>query len=112
MYKRQGQFTSGLDTTAGVKTISLSNGDNNTQLFASQLDSLGLSGSASTPTAVDSKDNNQEYTDSYSFTVAQRLPWSSLVEVAYVGNNSHDLPQTAAGAGNDINPVSYTHLAH
>ena len=104
-YYHSGQFTSGLDTTAGVKTISLSNGDNNTQLFASQLDSLGLSGSASTPTAVDSKDNNQEYTDSYSFTVAQRLPWSSLVEVAYVGNNSHDLPQTAAGAGNDINLV-------
>lgn len=104
-YYHSGQFTSGLDTTAGVKTISLSNGNNGTQLFANQLSTLNIAGTASTPTAVDSTDNNQEYTDSYSVTIAQKLPWSSLVEIAYVGNNSHDLPQTAAGAGNDINLV-------
>jgi len=56
------------------------------------------------PAAVDSKDDKQPYTDSYSFTIAQRLPWSSLLEVAYVGNQSKDLPNNK-GAGSDINLV-------
>jgi hypothetical protein len=104
-YFHSGQFTTGLDTTAGVETISLSNGNNGTQLFASQLDSLNVAGTSSTPSAVDSKDNKEPYVKSYSFTIAQRLPWSSLFEVAYVGNTSHNLPNTSAGAGNDINLV-------
>ena len=36
------------------------------------------------------------YTDSYSFTISQRVPWSGLLEVAYVGNQSRDLAQPAA----------------
>jgi hypothetical protein len=105
-YFHSGQFTSGLDTTAGVETINLSNGNNGTRLFASQLDGLNLAGTASTPSAVDSKDNHQPYVESYSFTIAQRLPWSSLFEVAYVGNSSHHLANTSTGAGTDINAVA------
>ncbi len=104
-YYHSGQFTSGLDVTAGVKTISLSNGNNGTQLYASQLSSLNVAAEATSPTAVDSKDNKQPHTDSYSFTIAQRLPWSSLLEVAYVGNSSRNLANTTTGAGNNINLV-------
>jgi hypothetical protein len=104
-YFHSGQFTSGLDVTSGVKTINLSNGDNGTQLLASQLSTLNVAATATSPTAVDSKDNKQPYTDSYSFTIAQRLPWSSLIEVAYVGNSSHNLANTTTGAGNNINLV-------
>ena len=53
---------------------------------------------------MDSKDDRQPYTDSYSFTISQRLPWSSLLEVAYVGNQSKDL-QITGGAGSNINLV-------
>ncbi|HVW84818.1 MAG TPA: hypothetical protein VHB50_09050, partial [Bryobacteraceae bacterium] len=35
---------------------------------------------------------------------SQRMPWSSLLEVAYVGNRSRDLPQTS-GQGSAINLV-------
>jgi len=104
-YFHSSQFTSGLDTTAGVETINLSNGNNGTQLFASQLSSLNIAATSSTPTAVDSKDNKEPYVYSYSFTIAQRLPWSSLLEVAYVGNSSHNLQNTTDGAGTEINPV-------
>jgi len=104
-YYHSGQFTTGLDVTGGVKSIALSNGDNGKQLYASQLSSLNLTGASSSPSAVDSTDSKQPYTDSYSFTVAQRLPWSSLIEVAYVGNSSHNLPNNSAGAGNNINKV-------
>ena len=104
-YFHSSQFTSGLDVTAGVQTISLSNGNNGTPLLASQLSSLDVAATATSPTAVDSKDNKEPYVDSYSFTIAQRLPWSSLIEVAYVGNSSHNLVNTTTGAGNNINLV-------
>jgi hypothetical protein len=39
-------------------------------------------------TALDPTDNNQPQTQDWSFTVAQRTPWKSLVEVSYVGNKS------------------------
>jgi hypothetical protein len=68
-YYHAGQFTSGLDVAAGVKTITLNNTVNGVP-----------------------------------FTIAQRLPWSSLMEVAYVGNQSNDL-QNTSGAGSNINMV-------
>ena len=52
---------------------------------------------ALSPAAVDSKDDKQPYTDSYSFTISRRLPWSSLLEVAYVGNQTRDIPSTGNG---------------
>jgi hypothetical protein len=36
--------------------------------------------------ALDPTDNHQPRTQDWSFTVAQRVPWKSLVEVSYVGN--------------------------
>ena len=43
-------------------------------------------------------------TDSYSFTISQRVPWSALLEVAYVGNQSRNL-LNQSGVGSDINLV-------
>ena len=88
-YYHSGQFTSGLDVAAGVQTISLGPNVNGIPLLANQLDTLNFSTQALSPAAVDSKDDRQPYTDSYSFTVSQRTPWSGLLEVAYVGNRSH-----------------------
>ena len=68
--------------------------------MANQLDTGNYSLSALSPAAVDSKDNNQPYTDSYSFTIAQRTPWSGLLEVSYVGNSTSDIPN--AGNGGSI----------
>jgi len=50
-----------------------------------------LTGSLAIPsglTALDPKDDQEPRTQSYSFTVAERLPWKSLLEVAYVGSKS------------------------
>ncbi len=103
-YYHSGQFTSGLDVAAGVQTINLGNNVNGNPLFANQLDTLNFSSQALSPAAVDSKDDRQPYTDSYSFTISQRLPWASLLEVAYVGNQSRDLP-ISSGAGSNINLI-------
>jgi hypothetical protein len=106
-YYHSGQFTAGLDVSAGVQSITLNNNVNGVPLMASQLDTLNFSSQALSPAAVDSKDDKQPYTDSYSFTIAQRMPWSSLLEVAYVGNQSRDLANTGVngGAGSNINLV-------
>ena len=75
-------------------------------LLGNQLNTIQFTAEPATPTAVNSTDSEQPYTDSYSFTVAQKLPWSGLVEVAYVGNQSHAL-QNTGGYGSNINLVPY-----
>jgi hypothetical protein len=103
-YYHSGQFTNGLDVSAGVVSRTLGSNVNGVPVLAKNLDTLNVADQASSPAAVDSKDDRQPYTDSYSFTVSQRLPWSSLLEVAYVGNSSNDL-QLTSGAGSNINLV-------
>lgn len=104
-YYHSGQFTNGLDTAAGSAGISLtptSIGD--VALLAKNLSSINATAQPSTPSAVVSTDDKQPYTDSYSFTISQRTPWTGLLEVAYVGNQSHDL-QNTGGYGSNINLV-------
>ena len=116
-YFHSGQFTTGLDVAANVQTINLSNnqgvglspyvassGPNARPLMARDLDTMNFSSAAPSPGAGDRKDDRQPLTKSYSFTIAQRLPWSSLLEVAYVGNQSTDLAYTG-GIGSSVNLV-------
>ena len=117
-YFHSGQFTSGLDVAAGVQTITLSNNQGvgtspfvvggsatATPLMASELDSMNFSSAALSPVAVDKTDDKQPLTRSYSFTIEQRLPWSSMLEVAYVGNESSNLLNTTGGQGSNVNLV-------
>jgi len=115
-YFHSGQFTNGLDASAGVATANISpttwvggtgcptNPSGGSHLFASYLSCVNVAASPASPAAVDSKDDRQPYADSYSFTITQRAPWQSFVEVAYVGNRSRDLANSS-GAGSNINLV-------
>ncbi|HEX4166775.1 MAG TPA: carboxypeptidase-like regulatory domain-containing protein [Bryobacteraceae bacterium] len=106
-YYHSGQFTSGLDTSAGSEGITLNPSNiaaKPTRLLASQLNTISFSAVPATPSAVDSRDTKQPYTDSYNFTIDQRTPWSGLLEVAYVGNRSRDL-QSTGGFGSNLNLV-------
>lgn len=106
-YYHSGQFTTGLNVSAGMQTVTLTNNQGtggNTPLLASELGSLGFTTQALSTGAVDSKDDKQPVTDSYSFTISQRVPWSGLLEVAYVGNQTRDLANSS-GFGSDINMV-------
>lgn len=49
---------------------------------------VGNIGIPSGLTALDPTDDQEPRTQSYSFTVAERMPWKSLLEVAYVGSKS------------------------
>jgi Carboxypeptidase regulatory-like domain len=102
-YFHAGQFTNGLDASAGVLTYNISPSTiGNAPLLASNLGSLiGQTPQAAAAAAVDSTDNNQAYTDSYSVTVSQQTPWSGRMELGYVGNRSRDIP--SAGNGGSLN---------
>jgi hypothetical protein len=103
-YYHSGQFTSGLDVAAGVQTYNLPNNINGSPLLARNISTTNVAAQALSPAAVDSTDDKQPYTDSFSVTLSQRTPWSGLLEVAYVGNRSRDLA-ISSGAGSDINLV-------
>jgi hypothetical protein len=115
-YFHSGQFTSGLDASAGVATANISsttwvggagcptNPSGGSRLFASYLSCIDVAASPASPAAVDSKDDKQPYTDSWSFTISQKAPWKSFLEVAYIGNRSRDLA-SSGGAGSNINLV-------
>jgi hypothetical protein len=109
-YFHAGQFTNGLDVAAGVQNISLGNQVNGVGLKASQLDSLAFQSQALSPAAVDRKDDKQPYTDSYSFTIAQRTPWSGLLEVAYVGNRTRDIPSSGNGGSLGFNTFNINNV--
>lgn len=120
-YFHTGQFTSGLDASAGVKSTGFSNqialsGTTSQPILvnplpaalASQapwssaagnagLDTVNFSANPSGPAAVDGTDNKMGYTDNWNFTVSHQLPWSSLFEVAYIGNRSEDLSSGGNG---------------
>jgi hypothetical protein len=106
-YYHSGQFTTGLNVSAGMQTVTLSNNQGtggNTPLLAKELDTLNFSTSALSTGAVDAKDDKDPVTDSYSFTISQRVPGSGLLEIGYVGNQTRNL-LNQAGVGSDINLV-------
>jgi len=103
-YYHSGQFTNGLDASAGSATVTLTPQSLGGPVFAKNLATTPFTAAPAAPAAVDENDDRQPYTDSWSFTVAQRMPWTSLLEVAYVGNRSRDLA-SSGGAGSNINLV-------
>jgi hypothetical protein len=110
-YFHAGQFTSGLDASAGVATYNIGAnvpvpGGGTIPLLASELDTLNLTASASAPAAVDSTDDKQAYTDSYNVTIAQRTPWQGLLEVSYVGNRTRDIPSAGNGGSAGFNTLN------
>lgn len=44
----------------------------------------------SIPGVVDAKDKQNPYTNTYSFSIDQKLPWRMHIEGSYVGNSTHD----------------------
>jgi hypothetical protein len=129
-YFHAGQFTNGLDASAGVQSITF-DGKVSTGAATSQpilvnslpadmaaaapwsgasandgLDTLNFGAVASGPSAVDSKDDKQPYTDSWNFTISQQLPWSSIMELSYIGNRSRDIPSTGNGGSSGFNTLN------
>ncbi len=118
-FYHSGQFTAGLDASAGVKSITINpttwvggagcptNPPAGSSLLASNLSCFNVAATPATPAAVDGNDNNQPNTDSYSVNLDQQTPWQGLLEIGYVGNHSRDQLNQAGGVGSSFNLVPY-----
>lgn len=116
-YYHSGQFTSGLDASAGVATATLTpstwvgssgcpaNPSTGSSLYTYYLSCVNLAATPASPAAVDGKDDKEPYTDSWSASVDQVTPFEGLMELSYLGNRSRDLQNTYGGAGSNINLV-------
>jgi hypothetical protein len=99
-YFQDYQFTVGLDVSAGVRSSAIGNttfADIARQTTTGNLPTLGA--------GVDPNDDKRGRTRSYSFTISQRLPGSSVLEASYVGNSSADLINRS-GPGNITNGIN------
>jgi hypothetical protein len=109
-YYHAGQFTAGLDASAGVVSTSLgsdvSYGGQSVPSYAALLDVLDVTAVPSAPSAVDDKDDLQAHTDFYNFTISQQTPWSGLLELSYVGNRTRDIPSQGNGGSEGFNTLN------
>lgn len=100
-YYHNAQFTQGLDQPLGVETPSVCC----TLSFAS-IEATVPGAQPFSSAGVNPHDDHSPLTTSYSFSVSQRLPFASLLEISYVGNKSkYQLNQS--GVGTNLNIVPY-----
>jgi len=99
-YYHNAQFTTGLDAPAGVQTKGIGN------QTLTELDNTNPGVGAIGTNALNPKDNRTPRTRSYSFSISQRLPGASLVEVSYVGNQSDHILNDGYPTTN-VNAVPY-----
>jgi hypothetical protein len=104
-----------LQTAQGVQNFNASNSANlpNSTFLLSQIGQLAtlvpkcqVQCAQNGQTGYDPNDHGIPLTYSYNFTIDQRLPWSMLLDVAYVGNhakNMADNGQDGAATGNYAN---------
>lgn len=86
-----------LGASSGFKTY-----ETYTKQKFSSLDQVITSGGApSGGSALAAGDDQQPLTYTYSFNISQKMPWSSVLEVAYVGNQSKHLSTYNAGTNLD-----------
>jgi Carboxypeptidase regulatory-like domain len=99
-YYHNAQFTQGLDTPLGVQTPTL-----NSVTFA-DIEATVPGTAPFSASGVSGTDDHTPRTTSYSFTISQRLPFSSLLEASYVGNKSRYL-LNQNGVGTNANVIPY-----
>jgi hypothetical protein len=99
-HDEQNVQASGFQTSAGSFTYAVPNPANNQPLTFNLLATLTPQNAVPGTNSLDPNDSEQPETRSYSFTVSQRMPWSSLAEVSYVGNEARYLNNWNNNFGN------------
>jgi hypothetical protein len=129
-YFHTGQFTGGLDASAGVNSVSMdgkvSEAGNTSQPILvnplpaamtsvapwntangnAGLDTVNFSAVASGPAAVDGRDDKQAYTDNWNLTISRELPFSSIFEISYIGNRTRDISSSGNGGSLGFNSLN------
>jgi hypothetical protein len=101
-----------LSTSQLMATFNSTSGQS---ITLSDLGKLGSSASAgaSLPSSISAADPNDyevPNTAAWNFTIDRQLPWSSLFEIAYVGNTTHHLLMGGASSGSAIGGSGFTNV--
>ena len=105
-HDEQNVQASGFQTSAGSFTYAVPNPANNQPLTFAMLAGLTPGSAVPGTNSLDPSDDQQPETRSYSFTISQRMPGSSLFEVSYVGNEAEYLNNWNNNYGN-LNQIPY-----
>jgi hypothetical protein len=97
-----GQATQGLQPGQGIQTATICCGP----YSFSQLEATNPGTQPFATAGVSATDSEAPLTTSYSFSISQRLPFASMLEASYVGNQSKYQFNTT-GVGTNINVVPY-----
>jgi len=103
-----GDYSGALTIAQGVQNYGL---PGSTTVLLSQIGShqgslVPTTAGAGTVYAVNPNDNNVPTTYAYNLTVSQQLPWNSLLEIAYVGNQT-DNALVGGGSGATLSGGDY-----
>ena len=104
-------YSGDLSTAQGLQTFNVPSGNS---LFVSQLGPGLLTHANTSPItgiyAADPNDHRVPVTYAYNFTISQQMPWRSLLEVAYVGNNSKYLLMGGQSGASGIGGSDFINL--
>lgn len=102
------QFTQGLDVPEGVQQPTIGSGNCGGKGYCTfaQIEATNPGTVFSGSSGVSPTDSEEPLTTSYSATISQRLPFSSLLEVSYVGNKSK-YQLNSNGVGTNVNALPY-----
>ncbi len=105
-HDEQNVQASAFGTSAGSFTYAVPNPANNQPLTFAGLATLAPGTAVPGTNSLDPNDSEQPETRSYSFTISQRMPGSSLAEISYVGNQARYLNDWNNNFGN-LNQIAY-----
>jgi hypothetical protein len=105
-HDEQNVQASAFGTSAGSFTYAVPNPANNQPLTFAGLAALTPGTAIPGTNSLDPRDSEQPETRSYSFTISQRMPGSSLAEISYVGNQARYLNDWNNNFGN-LNQIPY-----
>lgn len=105
-HDEQNVQASAFGTSAGAFTYAVPNPANNQPLTFASLETLTAGSAVPGTNSLDPHDSEQPETRSYSFTITQRVPGSSVFEVSYVGNQARYLNNWNNHFGN-LNAIPY-----
>ncbi len=105
-HDEQNVQASAFGTSAGSFTYAVPNPANNQPLTFADLATLAPGTAVPGTNSLNPQDSQQPETRSYSFTISQRAPGSSLVEISYVGNQARYLNNWNNNFGN-LNQIPY-----
>jgi hypothetical protein len=105
-----GGYADPLATAQEIKTYNTPSGNvtlNDVGNLNSSSSSFSAS-AASSVSAADPKDYEDAGTYAYNFTISQQLPWHSLLEVAYVGNQTKNLQMGGESGQSQLGGSDYS----